>query len=291
MAVEVVVPPVFREAVSNFLMEQGASGIEEGGDAPEARLKAYFLRDGKEKKVLYAVRQYLKAVGNLFPRKIRYQVEASPVHEQDWGEEWKRFFKPFHVGSRFVVFPPWERVQLKKGQIPIEINPGMAFGTGSHATTQLCIRALERREKGLKKRGFSVLDVGTGSGILAIVSAKLGAREIWASDVDELAIAGARESVAKNGLRGLVKIRKGGIGRIGREFDCIVSNLEFKGLKRLKKPFLRHLKGGGLLILSGILKGEQEDTIKERYLQTEGLGLIQSDHQEEWACLIFREKG
>ena len=109
------------------------------------------------------------------------------------------------------MFPPWERAVLKRGQIPIEITPGMAFGTGTHATTQLCIQVLENR---MKRKGLSVLDVGTGSGILAIVAAKLGAQEVWAIDIDEVAIEGARENTEKNGVKGIVRIRKGGIGRI-----------------------------------------------------------------------------
>ncbi len=284
-ALELLIPQEFKEAISNFLMEQGATGMEEEEDPHGVRLKSYFPGDGREKKVFRALGRYLKSLEHIFPRKIPCQIETTLIPEQDWGENWKRYFSPLRIGSRFVVHPPWERVRLKKGQIAIEINPGMAFGTGTHATTQLGIRALEVT----LKRGLSVLDVGTGSGILAVVAVRLGAQEVWAVDIDELAVEGARETVGRNGAMGRVRIRKGGIGRIQKKFDVVVANIDFKSLKRMRIPLLRHLNERGFLILSGILR-EQEERIGQRYLETGGLRLLQTDHQEEWACLTFRRR-
>jgi ribosomal protein L11 methyltransferase len=281
-----LVPQGFQEAISNFLMEQGTVGIEETEEIPGARLKAYFLRDGKEKKVARALHRYLRSLERLSREKVSFSFDTTLVPEQDWGENWKKYFRPLRVGSRFVVFPPWERVLLERGQIPVEIFPGMAFGTGTHATTQLCIRMLENR---MKRKGFSVLDVGTGSGILAIVAAKLGAQEVWAIDSDEVAIEGARENTERNGVKGIVRIKKGGIGRVQKAFDVIVANIDFKSLMRLRMPLLRHLQGDGFLILSGILR-EQEESIRRYYLETKALRLMGVDHQEEWACLTFKKK-
>jgi len=286
VALNLLVPQEFQEAISNFLMEQGATGIVETEEITGVRLKAYFLRDGKEKKVVRALRQYLRSLERLSREKVSFSIDTSLVPEQDWGENWKSFFRPFRVGSRFVVFPPWERVRLKRGQIPVEIFPGMAFGTGTHATTQLCIRMLENR---MKRKGLSVLDVGTGSGILAIVAAKLGAQEVWAIDSDEVAIEGARENTEKNGVKGIVRIRKGGIGRVRKAFNVIVANIDFKSLMRLRIPLLGHLNGNGFLILSGILR-EQEESIRRSYLETKVFRLMEVDHQEEWACLTFKKK-
>ena len=196
MALNVCVPQTLQEAVSNFLMEQGATGIVETAEITGAGLKAYFPRDGKEETVVRALRRYLRSLERLSPQKIFFSMDTTLIFEEDWGENWKKYFRPLRVGSRFVVFPPWEKVRLKHGQIPVEIFPGMAFGTGTHATTQLCIRMLENR---MKRKGLSVLDVGTGSGILAIVAAKLGVREVWAIDNDEAAIEGARERRKKWG--------------------------------------------------------------------------------------------
>lgn len=286
MELSLLVPQEYQEAISNFLMEQGATGIVETEEITGAGLKAYFLRDGKEKKVVRALHQYLRSLERLSLQKVPFSIDTSLVPEQDWGENWKRFFRPLCVGSRFVVFPPWERPVLKRGQIPIEITPGMAFGTGTHATTQLCIQVLENR---VKRKGLSVLDMGTGSGILAIVAAKLGAQEVWAIDIDEVAIEGARENTEKNGVKGIVRIRKGGIGRVRKSFDVIVANIDLKSLMRLRMPLLRHLKGDGFLILSGILR-EQEESIRRYYLETKVLRLLGVDHQEEWACLTLKKR-
>ena len=234
--------------------------------------------------MLRSLGRYLKSLEKIFRQKISCRIETALLQEQDWGENWKKYFHLLQIGSRFVVYPPWERVRFKKGQIPIEITPGMAFGTGTHATTQLCIRALET---GLKK-GRSVLDVGTGSGILAVAAAKLGAQEVWAIDIDEVAVEGARETVEKNGVMGKIRIRKGGIGRVEKRFDVIVANIDFKSLKKLRLPLLWHLNERGLLILSGILR-EQEERIRRRYLETGGLRLLHADHQDEWACLTFKK--
>ena len=286
MTIELHIPREFQEAISNFLMEQGATGVEEEEATPGIRLKVYFQEDGKKGKVLRSLGRYLKSLEKIFRQKIPCRIETAVLQEQDWGENWKQYFHPLQIGSRFVVYPPWERVRFKKGQIPIEITPGMAFGTGTHATTQLCIRALET---GLK-RGRSVLDVGTGSGILAVAAVKLGAQEVWAIDIDEVAVEGARETVEKNGVAGKIRIREGGIGRVEKRFDVVVANIDFKSLKRLRVPLLRHLNERGLLILSGILR-EQEERIRRRYLETGGLRLLHADHQDEWACLTFKRRG
>ena len=281
---DLLIPREFQEAVSNFLMEQGATGIEEVEDPQGVRLKVYFPRDGKEKKLVRRLDRYLKSLKNIIRQKIPCQMETAFILEEDWGQNWKQFFHPLQIGARFVVHPPWKRVLPKKGQIAIEINPGMAFGTGTHATTQLCMRVLEKR----LKKGCAVLDVGTGSGILAIAAAKLGAKEIWAIDIDEVAVEGARENVERNGASGMVRLRKGGIGRIQKKFDVVLANIDFKGLKRLRMPLIRHLNERGLLILSGILR-EQEERLRQRYLETGQLRLLQIDRQDEWSCFTFKK--
>jgi len=277
----------FGEAVSNFLIEQGATGIEElDGDLKWERLRTYFPQDGKEKRVLHALRQYLKSLQKISPETFRVQIKTASIPEQDWGENWKRFFKPVQVTSRFVVKPPWSKIRLKKGQIPIDINPGMAFGTGTHATTILCIQALEEK---LRKRGQSVLDVGTGSGILSIIAAKLGAKGVWGIDIDGVAVENARENVEKNHVSDIVKIRKGSMGDLQRKFDVVVANIDLKSLRRMRKPLLNHLKNQGFLILSGILEDEK-DSLRQHFMET-GLLQWEKDNQEgEWVCLAFKRK-
>ena len=287
LVVELHLPREFGEAVSNFLIEQGATGIEElEGDIKWDRLRTYFQQDGKEKGVLRALRRYLNSLKKIRPEMPRPQVKTATFPEQDWGENWKRFFKPIQVTSRLVVKPPWSRIRLKRGQIPIDIAPGMAFGTGTHATTILCIRALEEE---LHSRGLSVLDVGTGSGILSIVAAKSGAKEVWGIDIDGVAVENARENVEKNHVSDIVKIRKGSIGDLDKKFDVIVANIDLKSLRRMRKPLLSHLNDRGLLILSGILE-EEKERIRKHYLETGLLRWIKETQEGEWVCLTFRKK-
>jgi len=287
LVIELFIAKGFGEAVSNFLIEQGAKGIEElDGDLKWERLRTYFPQDGKEKRVLHALHRYLKSLKKISPEIPRAQIKTASLPEQDWGENWKRFFKPVQVTSKFVVKPPWSKIRLKRGQIPIDITPGMAFGTGTHATTILCIQALEER---LQKRGLSVLDVGTGSGILSIIAAKLGAREVWGVDIDGVAVENARENVEKNHVLGIVKIRKGSIGNLQKKFDVVVANIDLKSLRRMRRPLLNHLENQGFLILSGILE-EEKERIRIHYLEIGLLRCIKETQEGEWVCLTFRKK-
>ncbi len=219
-------------------------------------------------------------------KKVSFEVSTAVIPEQDWGENWKQFFKPLRIGSKLVVFPPWEKARLKKSEIPVEITPGMAFGTGTHGTTQLCIEALEKR---LKKRSASVLDVGTGSGILAIVAAKLGVQEALGIDTDPVAVEVAGENVERNGVKGVVRVREGEAGTIRKRFDLVVANIDFKGLERLKLPLIRRVKRKGYLILSGILK-EEEDRIRRDFLETKALRFVERGLRGDWSCLTFKKK-
>jgi ribosomal protein L11 methyltransferase len=286
LALSLLVSKEFAEPISNFLMEKGATGIEEvEEDFERERLKTYFPQDGGEQKALRSLRRYLKSLQEINPKLPHIEIETAFIPEQDWGENWKRFFKPLRVGSRFVVTPPWARVRLKRGEIPIEITPGMAFGTGTHATTRLCMESLEKR---LKKKGISVLDVGTGSGILAIAAGRLGADDVWGIDIDAMAVEIARENVSRNKVPERVRIRKTRIGDIRKKFDLVVANLDFRSLKRTRMALISHLKRQGFLILSGVLE-EEEERLRQHYIQAGDLQWIEATHEGEWACLTFRK--
>lgn len=284
LTLDVSISPGFDEGVSNFLMEQGATGIQEITDDPDRiRLKAYFEENESAGGIVNVLERYLRSVQKIDPS-FSYRLETRTIPEKDWGEKWKRFFKPVVVTPRIIVKPPWHRVRLKKGQISVEINPGVAFGTGTHATTKLCIQALQQR---LKKKGESVLDVGTGSGILSIVAALLGAGEIWGIDPDEASVENARENIIRNQVSGLVKIRRGTIGSIHGQFDIVLANIDFKVLRKVRWPLVRHVRPGGFLIVAGILEGEQE-TIGRHYLETGLLEKLNVTQFEEWVCLTFK---
>jgi len=286
LAVTILIPRGFGETFSNFLIEQEATGVEEvGEDLRWERLKAYFPQNGKERRVLHSLHRYLKSLQCIFPEISQTKIETTSIPEQDWSESWKRFFKPLQVTSKFVVKPPWSQIRMKKNQISINILPGMAFGTGTHVTTKLCIKALE---KSLRKKGLSVLDVGTGSGILSIAAAQLGAREVWGLDIDGAAVENARENVKKNNVSDIVKIRKGRIGDIQKKFDVIVANIDFKNLKRMRWPLIQHLKSQGFLILSGLLEGEEE-RLRQHYLETDHFQWAKKTQDGGWPCLTLKE--
>jgi ribosomal protein L11 methyltransferase len=287
LVVELSIAKELEEAVSNFLIEQGATGIEEiERDSKQEKLRTYFLQDGEEKRVLEALCRYLKSLEKIVPGIPHSQIRTTSLAEQDWGKNWKRFFKPVQVTPRLVIKPPWIKIRRKRGQHFIDITPGMAFGTGTHASTFLAIQALEEN---LKKKGLSVLDVGTGSGILSIIAAKSGAKEVWGIDIDGVAVENARENVEKNRVSSIVKIRKGSIGDLHRKFDVVVANIDLKNLRRMRKLLLNHLKKRGLLILSGILEREKE-RIRLHYLGTRLLRWINTTQKEEWVCLTFKRK-
>ncbi|MGD0917056.1 MAG: 50S ribosomal protein L11 methyltransferase [Thermodesulfobacteriota bacterium] len=287
LSISLLVPTGLEGGISNFLMEQGSTGIEEIDEGQEKkRLKAYFLKDGKEKGALQALNRYLNSLRTIVPEASSIQIETVTLPEQDWGENWKNFFRPIRVGSKFVVKPPWSKIRLQKGRIPIVITPGMAFGTGTHATTKLCIQELEAR---LRRRGLSVLDVGTGSGILSIAAAKLGAGEAWGLDIDGVAIGAARENVEQNNVSHITRMRKTSIGHILKKFDIVVANIDLKSLQRMRMPLLRHLKAQGFLILSGILEAER-DRLCQNYLKTGLFQWVKVTQEEGWACLTLKRK-
>jgi ribosomal protein L11 methyltransferase len=278
----------FEEAVSNFVMEQGATGVEEIDEEQGRKgLKTYFPRKGRDQRVLNALQRYLKSLQRLYPGQFHYRIENLTLPDKDWGESWKKFFKPVKVTSRIVVKPPWRSIRLKRGQIPIEITPGLAFGTGTHATTQLCIRTLAKR---LRVKGLSVLDVGTGSGILAIIAAKLEASEVWGVDTDDLSVEIAGENVERNNVSHIVRIRLGTVGDVRSPFDVVVANIDLRVLNRMRWPLLHRVKPGGYLILSGLL-AEEENALRKRYLDTGQFQFKEIKTQGEWACLTLRKKG
>jgi ribosomal protein L11 methyltransferase len=287
LVVTVQIPNDYVEALSNFLMEAGATGIHEVDDDPDTtRLTTYFLQPVDERKLLHGIRSFLKSVGAIYGRRSDFLIETGSLADQDWGENWKKFFKPLRVTERIIVKPPWIALSPKKGEIVIDIHPGMAFGTGTHSSTKLILRALEKNLKGKKP---SVLDVGTGSGILSIAAARLGAREVWALDVDVVAVENARENLLQNSVSKTVTVMRGSVGSVRKRFDLLLANIDYKSLRRMRIALLRHLKTEGLLIVSGILERDAE-AFRRFYLEAGLLQLIAMEQDLEWVCLTFKKK-
>lgn len=291
--VRVTIPKQAQEALTNFLMERGSSGIViEDAEEKEGfeMIKAYFpfplMIEAQ------SISRYLEAIREFFPEICPSGVEIRFVVDRDWMTRWRAFFKASQAGRRIVVKPPW--IQLRsKGKIVIDIEPGMAFGTGTHSTTRLCVRALEKAvtaEYDLPLKGggtpSSVLDVGMGSGILSIAAAKLGARRVLGIDVDQRAIDNARGNIRINKLGGRIRVKKATISQIGEQFDLVVANIDAKTIEEMRFFLKDRVAAGGTLILSGVLDGEVGVL---RKLFTDGsFALMEVSQEDGWACVVLR---
>ena len=278
-ALDVTVDDAAREAAEYALTEAGASGTETeaaAGGAGVSRVSGYFDRapDGEAARavVLDALRIY-----ELPPRSLR-RIEAREIEARDWLGEWKKSWQPVAVGTRFVVAPPWGEVEDRPGRVVIRIEPGMAFGTGTHETTRLCLVALEKYFE-----GGTLLDVGTGTGILAIAAAKLDARaRVEACDTDAEAVEIARENARLNDVAAQINFRTGTVEAAGASFDCVCANLTADVIL----PLLPALVAAtcGRLILSGILD-TQADGVRARLAEL-GIGETETEADGEWVAVI-----
>lgn len=218
----------------------------------------------------------------------RLTTETALTRQADWEWGWKQYFKPFPVGERFLIKPSWEECEPEEGRRILEIDPASSFGTGSHDTTQLCIRALERTVKG----GERLLDMGTGSGILAIAAALLGANADTAVDIDEHCLACAQENAAKNGvaigrtLHGDALKDAALAAEIGGDYDIICANIVADILIGMAGLFWDKLVSGGALICSGILNERAADV--EAALRERGFVELRREATDDWTAIEAR---
>ncbi len=207
------------------------------------------------------------------------------VQIEDWSEQWKQNFSAFRVGQHLVIRPSWENIETGADDVMIEIDPGMAFGTGTHATTKLCLEVIAD----LMATGDmpeSMLDVGTGSGLLALGAAALGCPRILANDIDPVACDVAVKNINHNGLQDRIEVTDAPLEALSGTFDLVVANILAEENVRLAQHFIDHLNPGGTLVLSGILR-EKEQFVRDGFAAT---SLIFDDcrYQEEWICLVYR---
>jgi ribosomal protein L11 methyltransferase len=203
------------------------------------------------------------------------------AEEADWANEWKKYFKPVEIGSRLVIKPSWESYDADPSRVVVEIDPGQAFGTGGHPTTRLCLSALER----YVRPGMVVADIGTGSGILSIAAARLGASLVHATDIDSLPRTVSRENVARNSLDETVKIHEmDDFDRLARDCDLVVANIIAMTVIELIPSIRERLKPGGLFIASGIVDDRLDDVLAT--LAANGFELLESLSEEIWRATI-----
>ncbi len=212
-------------------------------------------------------------------------VELSQVDEEDWANEWKNYYKPTKVGKNVVVKPTWEEYEEQSGDLIIELDPGMAFGTGTHETTTMCIQQLEN----YVKKDSKVFDIGCGSGILAIAAAKLGAKEVVAVDLDEVAVKVSKENIELNKVEDKVTALHGNLTEvINDKADIVVANIIADIIKILAKDVSNFMKEDAVFISSGIIHAKV-DEVKESLIKN-GFEIVEVQTLGEWNAIVSKLK-
>lgn len=300
------------EMVSEALMAEGASGtmVEDRADIPDPDkpngiweiidpnlpntlpedvvVHAWFEPDsrfGDRMRALTERLTALKAVEAGVPLGT-LKVETQNVRDEDWAEVWKQFYKTFRAGKSLIVKPTWEAYTPQPGDRVIEIDPGMAFGSGTHETTGMCLELLEETLQG----GERVIDVGTGSGILAIGAALLGAKDVLAIDIDPVAVRVARENIAHNGLEQVVHAEEGNLlASSDGVCELCVANIIADVICMFAAPLNDHIVPNGLFICSGIIKEREQDVAGA--LTAAGYTILEVRRKGEWVAMLARRHG
>ena len=293
--ITVTVEAVHAEAAADLLRAAtGDAGvcIETPFVQPDLGCEAVLRRDGSA-----AVRAYVRAGNGRHPSLaatreafvhagILADISERDVDEEDWAEAWKEHFDVARFGERIVVVPAWRAFDPTPADVVLTLDPGMAFGTGQHETTRMCLETLERAVQ----PGARVLDAGCGSGILALVAAKLGAREVYAVDVDEDCARIALRNAEMNGVDGRVRVGQGSVGAAwpfdqppGGRFDVVVANIVAGTIVELAGELAAALAPGGRLIASGII-GERESEVIDAFAGV-GLHVAAVRAMSDWRCI------
>lgn len=297
------------DIVSQVLMDAGSNGtsIEDRNDIqlnqrPEGQwdilpeslaenmsedvlVTGYFEADARAQDALSHIRDRLRVLNemDLGMDLGKLTVETSGLGDQDWAEYWKKQYKPFKVGSHMVIRPSWTEYQPADGEKVIEIDPGLAFGTGTHETTNLCVTLVEK----YVKPGMKVIDVGTGSGILAIAAAHMGAASVLATDIDEMAVKVARENAEKNGFAQKIECRQGDLLKaVNEQGEVVIANIIADVIIQFAEPVKKHVTPGSAFICSGIV-AEREGDVRAA-LEQAGYQDIEVLHQGEWVAMACR---
>jgi len=269
--------PSAEEAVADVLRRHVRAGVSiEGADASVV-VRGYLPADGDLPRRRRALRRQLAALAS--PSAVRTRW----LREEDWAHAWKEFFPVLHVTPRLVVCPTWRSYRPREGEAVIGLDPGMAFGTGQHATTLMCLRALDE----LLRPGMDVLDLGTGSGVLALAAARLGAASVLALDIDSQAAAVAGENVRLNGLEAIVRVEEGTLdGLLEPAFDLAVANISAAVIVEVAPALAAALRPAGLLIVAGF-SAESAERVASA-LAGSGLVVERTLADGDWRAHIVR---
>ncbi len=268
------IPPLLRDALIQRLTEAGCLGVIEQNDS----IIAYFAPTADSN----TITQHLSLIKELLNKSDQMHdliYSYTLIPKQDWNESWKKEFRPIDVGEHFTILPPWE--EKKKDRFNLIIDPAMAFGTGHHGTTRSCLVLMERYAKRSGKHNF--LDLGTGTGILAIAATHLGYKRVVAVDIDPLAVDASRKNAEINQTKS-IEIRQGSITDLNETYDFIAANLVSGVLVQLAPALAAHLKHIGFVILSGIMIGQEQEVL-DAILQT-GLRPLERYYDDKWVTLV-----
>lgn len=243
-------------------------------------IKVYFSQEERPEEKIREIEEILRDIES---ESRPIEIYSSEIEDRDWSENWKKFYKPTRIGRNIVIKPSWETYTRQEGDIVVEMDPGMAFGTGTHETTSMCTEALEK----YLKKGDQVYDIGTGSGILAMVAAKLGAGQVLGVDFDPTAVRVARENVSFNRLEDLVTIEEGDLFKMiqGRR-DLIVANIMAEIIAGMAGDVVKYLRPGGIFISSGIIT--EKIGLVEGALVASGFEIIEIVKKNSWACIVAK---
>ncbi|TYP78032.1 50S ribosomal protein L11 methyltransferase [Paenibacillus methanolicus] len=303
------------EMISNFLHELDAGGvsIEESGtlnkprdtslgqwyehplnDIPEGQavIKAYFYEEADPEEIMETIRPRIEQLREFDIDPGDFIISAALVDDEDWANAWKQYFKPIRVSERLTIKPTWEDYAPGPDERIIELDPGMAFGTGTHPTTALCLRTLESVIQG----GEEVIDVGTGSGVLAIGAMKLGAKRVLALDLDPVAVSSATENTRLNGLEDSIQVHlsdllgilqakeESGPVNVSVPVDVVVANILAEIILLFLDDVYAALKPGGTYIASGIWKNKEADV--EAGLLKAGFTIKDRQRDQDWIAFV-----
>lgn len=295
------------DAVSNILHEAGASGvvIEDSIELTKERIDQFgeiyalnpedFPKNGVVVKAYLSATSFLAetieeirlAIANLVNFDINIGenlLTTNEVHEEDWATAWKQYYHPVKISERFTIVPTWEDyTPVSTDELIIELDPGMAFGTGTHPTTVMCLQALEK----VVKEGHSVVDVGTGSGVLSIGAAMLGAKSVHALDLDEVAVKSAQENIQLNKVEHIAEVFHGNLlDTVKEPADVVVANILAEIIMSFTDDAFSIVKPGGVYVTSGII-GAKKDEVKAA-LEASGFQIEEVLMMEDWVAIISR---
>lgn len=304
---QVITTTEASDAVSQLLYDEGATGvvIEDPNDfralnkdekswdyveeelikqlGDDTKVKGYFPAEEFGEEVLHTIESRVQKLEEFGLDKGKGIVTAREVNDEDWANAWKKYYKPVKAGDRVVIKPTWEEYQAKAGEVIVEMDPGMAFGTGTHETTIMCIKLLEK----YVKSGSTVFDVGCGSGILGITAAKLNAGKVICIDIDKVSCDVSRENAKINKVDDKLDIRCGNLlDVVSDKADVIVANIIADIIISFSEDAMKYLSKGGIFISSGIIRDRRDDVLKK--LKEEGFNVLEVLSMGEW-CAIAAE--